>query len=373
MGNTFFKEEFNNLNSVVSSIINEKNTFKKPEYNTSLDNVCAKYTVVLESELKKHVKVELQDLKDSIYLIPHANHVYMPKTKESGLQKSTLCSLISNHYTKILKIILLIKYVYDLEHNGDRSMAGMTIRNIRLEKNKIMEITYCITDQYFTGDDKIDLRDLEGFSFFSENFLTGMQRERFFQNMKMLLERKKKEKTAEFLACGDTLIKGEEYKSFLRQPKGKCNPVVNERFNAFIKDKVVSGKTDYTVNVKPNNPVLHYKACAEKRIMLIDLKVKSSKEVVALYEKMQNDYVKNIDLVLKCLLEIVEHKGDGHYVLKKVDTESLNVIQKKLVQYIAKFYFQSLSNFHALMDKAKEVPHFTLGENDKIHANQSSR
>ena len=363
MGNAFFKEEFKSLNSVVTSLINDNNTFKNPDYRTKMNDVCDKFTVVLESQLNKHMKVELQDLKDSIYLVPHANHVDMPK--ESGMKKSTLCSLISSHYSKMLEIILLIKYVYDVEHNGDNSIAGMTIRNIRVE-NKVMEISYCVTDQHFMGSDKIDLNDLNGFTFFTERFLTKMEREKFFQNMRFLFGRKKKGQLAEYLACGDSLISGEDYKDMLRQPKGKCSQERLAKFNSFIKENVANtASPSYKVRVRKNNPVLHYKACAEKRIMLIDLRVKSSKEVVVLFEMMQKDYVKNINTVLSCLLQIVEHSGNGNYVLKNVDTEKLNTVRKELIKNIAKFYFQSLANFHALMDKAKQVPHFTLGENDR--------
>ena len=368
MGNAFFKEEFDKLNNVVTGLINDDNLLKNKFYTMQLEDICDKYTVVLESQLKKHVKVELQDLKDSIYLIPHANHVDL---QSSGMRKDTLCKMISSHYRRILELLLLIKYVYDLEHNGDKSMAGTTIRNVRVDDSKVMEISYCLTDQHFGDKSAIDLRDLTGFEIFAERFLDATERESMLHNLRMLLGRRKKARMAEYLACGDSLISGAEYNSFLGT-KAKCDVERVGKFQSFVKARASAATkgTDYDVKVKPGNPPLHFDACAEKRIMLIDLKVKTSKQVLFLYEKMQSDYVKNINAVLKCLLEIVEPSMKGGYTLRNVDTECLNRIKVQIKKLVAKFYFQSIANFHALMDVAKAVPHYTLGQQDHLTANK---
>lgn len=359
MGNIAFKQEFDELNSIVTQIINnqEKKVFD-----------CSNYTLVLESQLQKHLKIELQDLKDNIIFIPHINHV---SPKNVLLKKDELCKLISRHYKKVIEILSLIKHVYDLEHSGKNSLAGMTIRNIRVDKKNIMELSYCLMMQHFNTENFIDFKHLAGFEYFCEKFLDPIEKETFIFNTKMLFGRKKKEDLAKYMTCGDSLLTSDDYKNILRQ-NNKCDKKTKENFGAIIRKNIADDdkKNRYNVTVKKNNPVLHWNACGEKRIILIDLKVSTSTKVLKLYKTMTNNYVKNVNEVLKCVLLIVDNTNNKQYVLKHLDTETLNNIQTKIKKLIAKFYLQSIGDFHALMDEAKRVPHFALNEKDVAASNR---
>ena len=360
MGNTAFKSELNELDKIVNEILNQVS--KK-----QLD--CKNVTIVMESQLNKHLKVELQHLKDTIYFIPHANHV---DVKEKMFTKPKLCQMISRHYKKIIDLLLMIKQVYDLEHSGENSIAGMTIRNVMVDNN-IMQITYCIMMQHFGDESFLDFKYLTGFEYFNENFLTKIEREELLFNFKMFFGRIKKPQLAKYMYCGNSLLSGEEYKHILQLKSPKCDKPTSEKVSSFIHSKASNpdGKS-YEIPVKRNNPVLHWKACGEKRLILIDLKQKTSKEVDRLYKIMQDNYVKNINDILICVQQLVEIKN-GVYKLRHIDTESLNVLQKKIKKLVIKFYLQSIANFHSMLDVAKSVPHFTLNENDAKAANVKSQ
>ena len=360
MGNTAFKSELNELDKIVNEILNQ---VRKKDID------CKNVTIVMESQLNKHLKVELQHLKDTIYFIPHANHV---DVKEKMFTKSKLCEMIARHYKKIIDLLVMIKQVYDLEQSGENSIAGMTIRNVLVDNN-IMQITYCIMMQHFGDESFLDFKYLTGFEYFNQNFLTNVEREELLFNFKMLFGRIKKPQLAKYMYCGNSLLSGEEYKSILQLKSPKCDKQVSEKVSSFIHSKASSPDVNsYEIPVKRNNPVLHWKACGEKRLILIDLKQKTSKEVDKLYKAMQDNYVKNINDILKCVQQLVENKN-GVFKLRHIDTESLNAIQKKIKKLVIKFYLQSITNFHSMLDVAKKVPHFTLNENDVKAANVKSQ
>lgn len=358
MGNVAFKEEFTKLNEIVSEILNK---------HDKIEMDCDKYTVVLESQLKKHLKLELQDLKDNVLFIPNNNYV-APNNKL--LTKNDLCKVISSHYKKIINLLLLIRHVYDLEHLGENSLAGMTIRNIQVDKKQVMQITYCLMSQHFDDNDFINFKELDGFSHFCDNFLKPMERETMIHHMKMLFGRKNKDKIAEYMNCGDDLLTGNDYKDIL-QRKTKCNKEIASRFTTAMRKNVATeyDESKYHIKVSKNNPVLNWMACGEKRVMLIDLKDKTSSKLKKLYETMQEHYVKNINNVLKCILEFVEETEKGKYKLKNVDTTTLNQIQNKIKKLITTFYLQSIVDFHKVLDEAKKIPHYTLNQNDIASAN----
>ena len=360
MGNVAFKEEFSKLNEIVGEILNK---------NEKVDIDCERYTVILESQLKKHLKLELEDLKDNVLLIPHANHV-APNNKL--VTKNDLCKLISRHYRKLMDLLLLIRHVYDLEHFGEKSLAGMTIRNIEVDKNKIMQITYCLMSQHFDDNDFIDFKELGGFAYFCERFLKPEEREAMIHNMKMLFGRKKKSKLADYMNCGDSLLSQADYKDILRK-NNKCNKELHSRYKNHVHNNVAEDKTTtrYNIRVSKNNPVLNWMACGEKRVMLIDLKNKTSSHLSKLYNEMSNNYAKNVNNILKCVLEIVEETNKGQYKLRNVNSVTLNVIKSRIVKLIAKFYLQSIGDFHAILDEAKIIPHHTLNQNDLMAANKS--
>ena len=141
MGNTIsgklnheniFEKELSKMNILINDIISNDDLFKNKEYNFLSQDVCENYQVVLEEELSKHLKLDIKSLGASLYIIPkHTDDTDIKLTKYK-LTKKEVCNKISNHYIKILYIMCLVKYVYNLEKSGDLSIAGIIFRNIKI-------------------------------------------------------------------------------------------------------------------------------------------------------------------------------------------------------------------------------------------------
>ena len=169
-----FKNELKQINDIVNSIISSDNTFINDDYNFLSDEVCESYQVVLE-------------LGEHIYVIPKEN--------SQRISKSKICEKIAGHYSKILFVLCLIKYVYNIEKNGDLSLMGRIFRNIKITEDDFMEILYCDKNQGFTISGKsikFDLKTIDGLSFFVNYILTPNESSAFLSIFKQLLRRNKK-------------------------------------------------------------------------------------------------------------------------------------------------------------------------------------
>jgi hypothetical protein len=147
------------INKIINSIVNENNTFINPEYNFLSEVVCEQYQIVFEEELSKHLKVELSEYGSAVFLLP--------RQKISRIPKSEICQRISSHYVRILYILTLIKYIYNVETNGDNSFSGILFRNITID-DQFIHIKYCNSEQYDKMDNsknRFNLNKLPGFRF----------------------------------------------------------------------------------------------------------------------------------------------------------------------------------------------------------------
>lgn len=364
-----FKSELQSLNEIITGILNKEGTsFKNKSYDVSVKDVCESYNMVLQSSLKKRLKVDLKMLNDSIYLIPKNDVV---SGQNNYINKSDLCHMISNHYNKILKLLLTIKYVYDLEHSGDDSLAGITLKNINFSKN-ILEVRYCDIAQKMystTGTtDYIDFSALSGFRFFCDELLTSSrERNMFLKNMRNLLARKPLKLMAQHMLCGDDLLSSQEYNVLLQNGNVrniKCNQKLNDKYMSHITSHV----EDMNMYVAKDNPLLHDTTCLDKRQLLIDCSVKT-KEVqtlLDLHRQMKQSYNKNISNISKLITLLVDKQSNNEYSLKDITYQELNNIETKVKKIIASFYFQSLINFYTLLDYAKTLKTHDVGWKDKI-------
>ena len=66
-----FEKDLQYLSTMVNAVIDDKNVFKNNDYNFLSKDVCERHTLVLEDELNKHLKVSLQTVGTSLYLIPN--------------------------------------------------------------------------------------------------------------------------------------------------------------------------------------------------------------------------------------------------------------------------------------------------------------
>lgn len=382
--NEVFKKELKSLNDIVHNLINIDNkSFRNSSFNLLDKNSCDNYTFVLQNSLNKHLKMDLVAAKDSIFMIPTRDVITTKdiKTQDSkDYTKQDLCSMIAQHYVRILRVLVLIKHVYDLEHSGDNSIAGITWRNIR-KQGSLMEISFCNMTQkdydenasayISTGKGKgkanvekqqietqhqnqnqqntIDFSKLSGLSYFCEHFLTGVEeRKVFVAHLKSLLTKTPSSKIAKYASCRSDIYSGVF--------KGKCDKKIFDEFNKYIDKQTNSLDLDFVV--ASGNPILHENMCGQKEKIIVDLngngKNKNLKlKLLADYGKLYRNYKKNINDMVDIVMEFVDI---DNMQLKSIDINTLIAIEKKVVKVISLFYVQTLVDYYALLETAKQIP-----------------
>ena len=176
-----FGKELELLNNICYSIINkDTNKFNKNEYNMFMNELNNNHLLILEKNLNKHLKVDLENLNSSLYFVPKQQPNVIDFVSDKGMfskenkfiKKSEIASMIGNHYSSILNMVKTIANVYDIEGGGDYSIAGIVQRNIKLE-NDLLVVNYCNMPQFDYKDnkkvDKVNFSNLKGIK-----LLTGM-------------------------------------------------------------------------------------------------------------------------------------------------------------------------------------------------------
>jgi hypothetical protein len=354
-----FESELNKLDELISRIITSDDKFIDPNYNFLFEEVCSKYTILWEKELNNHLKVDLQNLSGSLYLIPKKD-IVNTNEKEGDISKQELCKKISKHYVKILYIFTLVKTVYDLEHSGDNSIAGIIQRNVR-NVNNIMELHYCSIphkDYDLKPADKINFEHLEGFKVFVEHFLTPVERYAFLEQFKAVFARKPRHKVLDAI-CQDTLVPLDVYEKIYEKR-------FTEKKLHCKKDTSVSKKSVDHLNlmfeVVADNPVLHTHYCYshKKLIIPLDSNEPHVQKVNELYKEMHKHYVTNVDNILAILLRLVDRVSHDKYKLKNISNDQLLDIIKDVKKNVVTFYIQSIIDYQVLLDEAKLVPNLDV-------------
>jgi hypothetical protein len=354
-----FAKELKNLDDIVSKVITTDDKFIDPNYNFLYSDTCNKYTILWQKQLDSHLKVDLENLSGSIYLVPKKDNITNTPDKVD-ISKQDLCNKISKHYMKILYIFSLIKTVYDLEHAGDDSIAGIMQRNVKVVGD-VMEINYCSIphkDYEVQPSDKIDFGYLQGFKLFVEHFLTPIERYAFLEQFKAVFARQPRHKVIDAI-CQDSLVPLDAYEKLYEDrfkksdKKIKCDPDVHKKQKNTI---------DLMFQVVADNPILHTHYCYSQKKLIIPLNSsdKGVREVVKIYEDMHKNYVKNVDDILKILYKIVERESNDKYKLKNISSENLQAIIKEVKQNIVLFYIQSIVDYQVLLDAAKTIPNLNV-------------
>jgi hypothetical protein len=353
-----YSKEVESLKNVVSSIINEKDTFINKDYNFLSKDVCNQHYIVMQQELNKHLKIELEALGTSMYIIPKNDDEKLTKL---NITKKEICEMISSHYIKILYVLCLIKYVYNLEHNGDMSIAGIVFRNIKI-LDDIMQIDFCQMPHKDVGNKnatRINLGLLEGMQFFSNYFLKPEEAGSFLGLMKTVLAKKKQ---SAFTNTMCTMMKNTK---FTKEEIKEMEALYERRYGKKIvctPDKVL--KEPVTGNlfmyIEKENPIFSSKMCYSANQVVVKLNTKEGRIVSEKYNQMKDNYTRNIKSIHVHLDKLVAKDGNGGYVLKDVKKPELENIIESVKVAIKVFYLQSIMDFHALLEKAKESPNFNL-------------
>lgn len=361
-GKNVFQNELQHLKGLLTGLLNSDDTFKNKQYNFLSQEVCSKYYMVMEQELNKHLKVDLKDLGASLVLIPKDHET-------SAVSKKEICKKIANHYMKILYVLSLIKYVYNVESDGDFSIAGIIYRNIRIVDN-IMQIHFCNTahkdyknvesssDAY-----KIDFAKLEGLKFFCMYFLDPQESIAFVGLLKKLLGRSTK---GEFkrLACesvGAKTFNVKDLEALYKSKYGESKLVCGGAMSA----KGMSGGDGLAmkkqrfpslmVNIEAGNTVFSKEYCHETHQRVVSLNNKGGQEVKSLYDLMLKNYRANVSGIHTILNKLVVKTKDGSFELKEIGADELETIIGEVKDKCKMFYLQSIIDFQNMLDKARAV------------------
>lgn len=354
-----FAKEFNSLNKITNDILTETNTFKNPSYNFIDEDVCQRYSIVLGSELKKHLRVDLEKLKDSIYFVPHDKNVVHMKNNVIK-DKKGLCEVIATHYIKILYLLTSLKQVFDIENYGEYSLGSLIMKNIKISDG-IFTITYCGSPQYSydNTDETVDFEQLKGFGFFCNHLLDQEEKNIFLLQFRNILSQEDTSKTLEALACGDKMFTSAEYYEIYKRlgiPK-VCNVDRYKSYQEVIRFQNLPTK----MKVDSNAPIVSMDTCSDFQSVRISLVQQTSekKKLIELYNQTLGDYKASLKKVELAMFDIVapERIGDKvTYVLKDVTHKQLEVIIKKVKKVCAEFYLKSLINYKMLLGLAKQIP-----------------
>ena len=357
--NHVFKNELTKLNTIVTRIINDQDLFKNSNYNFLSQDVCHKYQLILEEELNKHLKISIKSLGTSLYLIPKNEEA---KLTSLNITKKEVCEKISNHYLKILYILTLVKYVYNIEKDGDLSMAGIAFRNIRV-LDDVMEVNFCDIPhknyRYSSGGKtrlKIDFSNLEGFKFFVDFFLEKVEANAFLSVLRSILARSKRGKIQENICHHQRDFNAEEFKELERMYLKKFGEklVCSAAKTSYRSNRIPSITMD--VFIEKDNPIFSQNYCSSMRKLIIKTNTKEGRLVLNLYQEFKKNYNTNITKIVSILDRLVFHQKDGSCILKDIDKDGLDQIVYDMKVCIKTFYLQSIVDFQKLLDQAKLTP-----------------
>lgn len=354
-----FAKELSKLNTIVNAVISEKNVFKNRDYNFLSQDVCNEHYLLMENELNRHLKVNLEGLGESLYLIP----------KEEGphrVNKKEICQRISNHYIKILYVLCLIKYVYNIENDGDLSISGIVFRNIRVIDN-IMEISFCnvphkdysknIKDAY-----KLDFSKLEGLDFLANYFLDPDEGNAFVRLLRRVLARSPKKNVEDKLCdyVNRTHLTADHMKALESMFEARYKDKLKCQQKPHKASQGPKTKVNLTMYVEKDNPIFSRDHCYEMHKYVIQLNTTAGKAVAVQYERMKSNYLKNIKEVEKLLDGFVMRQSDGSYTLKDISSKELDDTIKKVKEAIKIYYLQSIVDFQSLLDIGKSTPNINV-------------
>lgn len=368
-----FEKEMTGINHLVNSIINENDTFRRKEYNFLSDQVCAKYQVVLQSELSKHLKVHLTDLGDSMFLIPKGDN----DAGKINMTKTQVCEQISNHYVKVLYILCVIKYIYNIGNNGNDSFGGRVFRNIRIVDN-MLEILYCDTNQVAHDiaprtsvgtankkhERKLDFDVMDGFKFFSKYILSPSESRSFMKIMRKILGRESKNAVKDAIceAANTETLSKEEMNIFETLFKRNFGEQLNCKKGANIHptlDELHSTSANTHVFIDKHNPVLSNQYCSAVDTRVVSLNTKEGKELKKLYYEMKERLSKNLQRIESIIRRLVTKTSDG-FELNNISSTHLDQIIEDTKISIRLFILQSLLDYQHMLNMVKNIPNVKI-------------
>jgi hypothetical protein len=334
-----FEKELSEINDVVSNLINAKNLFKNDEYNFFMKNKCKDITVINQNKLHKYKKYQLNQADNNYFIIPKDE---LTKTKKD------YCNKISMYFSRILKIIFCIKYIYDLENNGDRSIGGIIMRNIKLNDD-LLSVSFCESKQNDVREFQkgVNFSMLSGFDMFIKYILTNDEAKVFIKQMEVILDTYDKKRLNRWV-CKDLIV---DTNTHSRIHKSKFSCQSGGHIGTAGQTKVFKSNEDIFIKVGEENPILSWNLCGFTKTHLS----KNYKQLNTIIKEMKTNYKFNFKKVFELLNKLVYlDKTDNTYKLLNVTHEDLDDIENKLKRTVIIFFMQSLSDYKNLLNTIKD-------------------
>ena len=369
-----FGKELKELNDLCYRIISKEDSskFTKNKYNMFINELYDNHVLVLEKQLNKHLKIDLEQLNSSIYLLPKKQENVIDLDQDKGffskaqskfIKKSDLTNMISQHYVTILNMVKLVTQVYDLEGGGDLSIAGILKRNISMD-NGLLVVNYCNMSQFDYKDnkrvEKVNFGNLKGVKLLT-TLMSKDEARAFTKHLNALLSDNTSYAKLEKTICENNLLY--DTKEFSDLFKNKNGMKID-----CSKHKYYSNTNEYDLflSVSKNNPILSGNKCLDRKKVIINMNDKNiskqSKKLHQLYDTFTNNYNHNIKNVFSNLYSVIDMK-DG-FTIKDVSNNQLQNTLKKLKVHIMKFYINSVVDYKNLLDQAKKVGSVNVNKNN---------
>lgn len=365
-----FGKELQFLNNICYSIINkDTNKFKKNEYNMFMNELNNNYLLILEKNLNKHLKLDLENLNSSLYFVPKQQPNVIDFVSDKGMfskenkfiKKSEISSMIGNHYSTILNMVKTIANVYDIEGGGDYSIAGIVQRNIKLE-NDLLVVNYCNMSQFDYKDnkkvDKVNFSNLKGIKLLT-GLMTKDEANSFTKHLGLILSENSPTSKLEDSICKmNTQYKTNDFSKLYKTKKGiSLDCSTKKHFSN-------TSELDFFLSVSKNNPILAANKCLDKKKVIINMKDKNiskqSKQLYKLYYTFQENYKININNVFTNLYDVIDIKN---FIIKDISNSDLQNSMINLKQHLIKFYMNSLMDYKNLLNHAKKIGSVNINKN----------
>jgi len=339
-----FTNELYEVNKIVNNLINAKNIFINDEYNFFLKGKCDEVTVLNAKKLNKYKKYELDNLNEVYLMIP---------SSEIKTKKHEMCHNISMHFTRILKLIFCIKYIYDLENNGDKSIGGIITRNIKT-KDDLLKVSYCESQQQelHNFERGVNFSMLSGFDSFIKHILDPEEGQIFLKQLKIIMNGYDKKDLKKWV-CKDMIV-NKELHSKIHKANFKCQSGGNSNVsNVKSVKSVKSVKNDISeiyIKVGPNNPILSWKLCSTTKKHIS----KNNKQLSQLIKNMKSNYSRNFKKIVFDLNKLVSiNPATQEYNLRNLSHNDLKGIETSIKRTIIIFFIQSLSDYKNILNTIK--------------------
>lgn len=321
-----FKKELEHINKVVKKVLNKDDLYKNNNFNFFLKNKCDEITLINSNRLYKYPKYSIDDIHSSIFLLDN---------NEMRRTKKELCNKISYHVTRILKIIYLIKYIYDLENYGDKSIGGIILRNIQINDD-LFKVKYCDDKQeeIFNSNRGINFALLSGFDVFMKHMLSESEANNFYNQLSIMLGKNDKQSLKKWV-CKDVIISEDTYDK-LHKTKFICHSGGNKL-------------SDYYITVSKENPIFSWKYCSFPKEHIS----KTNNDVKNALKDMKSNYKKNFNKIEDILNKLILF-DNNRYSLQNVTSSQLNAIESDFKKVVMIFFIQSIIDYKNVLNIVKK-------------------